>query len=161
MHGEEEMKHNSHSRPLDRIPTRRECLLVAALVGTLEAGLTVAQVMLPANQWLSWLIGVTDTLLVTLLVGVLMFQSRRLHLLTHYRFSVIAECNHHVRNALQAISYQEGALEVREHIDRIEWVLNEVLPQTAVTAIPEDNRSVYQPHERGGQSRGARKGRDT
>jgi hypothetical protein len=60
---------------------------------------------------------------------------------------VIADMNHHVRNALQPILYspflQEQAEQVRtiqEGIRRIEWALREVLPGEAVT-VPVQSKS--------------------
>lgn len=51
------------------------------------------------------------------------------------RLRVIAEMNHHVRNALQVVSYSAATHEdahqakiTRESVDRIEWALREVLP---------------------------------
>jgi hypothetical protein len=50
------------------------------------------------------------------------------------RFQVIADMNHHVRNALQVIIYycnkmeQEPRAETYDAIERIKWSLTEVLP---------------------------------
>lgn len=60
-------------------------------------------------------------------------QNRRR--LVRNRLEVIADMNHHIRNALQVISYgtathggkQETEM-MRESIERIEWALREVLP---------------------------------
>lgn len=60
-------------------------------------------------------------------------QNRRR--LVRDRLEVIADMNHHIRNALQVISYgtathggkQETEM-MRESIQRIEWALREVLP---------------------------------
>lgn len=53
--------------------------------------------------------------------------------------NIVADLNHHIRNALQVISYanvtnSEGtyAAPVRDSIQRIEWALREVLGQGAV-----------------------------
>ena len=51
------------------------------------------------------------------------------------RLEVIAELNHHIRNSLQVLSYQSFAADkaaaerLREAVDRIEWVLRELLPE--------------------------------
>ena len=52
------------------------------------------------------------------------------------RLEIIAEMNHHVRNALQVISLSgysadsEQQLEhIREGVNRIQWALKEVLPK--------------------------------
>jgi hypothetical protein len=49
------------------------------------------------------------------------------------RFTVIREMNHHIRNALQVLTYQpllpdRSSETARQAIKRIEWVLTEVLP---------------------------------
>jgi len=52
------------------------------------------------------------------------------------RISVIADMNHHVRNALQVISFhayttsdKEQVEAVKESMERIQWALKEVLPK--------------------------------
>jgi signal transduction histidine kinase len=52
------------------------------------------------------------------------------------KISVIADMNHHVRNALQVISFhaytnndKEQLEAVRESMERIQWALKEVLPK--------------------------------
>jgi hypothetical protein len=52
------------------------------------------------------------------------------------RFEVIAEMNHHIRNALQEIQYSAYATQnpdlvvhIRHASDRINWALHEILPQ--------------------------------
>jgi hypothetical protein len=71
-------------------------------------------------------------------------QNRRR--LVQARLEVIADMNHHIRNALQVLSYASathgGEKEtemMRESIGRIEWALREVLPGY----LPE----TYIPHE--------------
>ena len=77
-----------------------------------------------------------DDLLIGILAGLLVF-AYELHrynaILRHLR--VIAEMNHHVRNALQPILYspymKEQAEQIRvieEGTQRIQWALREVLP---------------------------------
>ena len=71
-------------------------------------------------------------------------QNRRR--LVRNRLEVIADMNHHIRNALQVISYgtathggkQETEM-MRESIHRIEWALREVLPgYLPETHIPQE-----------------------
>jgi hypothetical protein len=108
-------------------------LLFALLAAAMEGGLSVMEVKLPASHWFAWTVGVFDTLLIGGLVWVLMLQSRRQRLLANHRFRVIADCNHHIRNALQVIAYMDtkDTIVMRQQVDRIEWVLREVLPMTA------------------------------
>ncbi len=71
------------------------------------------------------------------------------------RLEVIADMNHHIRNALQVISYgtathggkQETEM-MRQSIKRIEWALREVLPGY----VPE----THIPHEPAPPTRGGR-----
>ena len=62
--------------------------------------------------------------------------TRRQHQLTAARMQVIAEMNHHIRNALTAISLTADVTEdqhlirvISEGIDRIDWALKEILPR--------------------------------
>lgn len=55
--------------------------------------------------------------------------------LVQARLEVIADMNHHIRNALQVLSYgtarhanEKETEMMRESIERIEWALREVLP---------------------------------
>jgi hypothetical protein len=64
----------------------------------------------------------------------MMARSRQRRLATLRRFQAIAETNHHIRNSLQTILYQsysmdsEVAARLKDAVDRIEWVLEQVLP---------------------------------
>jgi len=62
-----------------------------------------------------------------------MHQQRREHL--RQRVEVIADMNHHVRNALQVISLtahgkdKQEITTIRESVNRIQWALRELLPK--------------------------------
>ena len=75
-----------------------------------------------------------------LIAGILVFRllqyerDRRARL--RQKVAVIADMNHHVRNALQIITFQaatnadkEQMQVIRESMDRIQWALKEVLPK--------------------------------
>lgn len=71
----------------------------------------------------------------TLLFHRLLHTQREARLAALGRFRIIAEMNHHIRNALQTISYQRyvsnsqaEANRVKEAVERIEWVLKEIVP---------------------------------
>jgi hypothetical protein len=60
------------------------------------------------------------------------------------RLKTIAEMNHHIRNALQVITYasvagsHESVELIRSSVERIEWALREVLPgPTASSSAPQ------------------------
>ena len=89
------------------------------------------------DQWgVNGVTAVIDDLLIGVFLGVLVFAyERHQHRAILEKMNVIAEMNHHVRNALQPIMYspylKEQAEQVRiiqEGTRRIEWALREVLP---------------------------------
>ncbi len=79
---------------------------------------------------------VIDDLLIGILAGLLVYAyERHQHKLVLEKMRVIAEMNHHVRNALQSILYSPFVKEqatqitlIQESTRRIEWALREVLP---------------------------------
>ncbi len=89
-----------------------------------------------------------DDLLIGILAGAMVFAyERHQHKLVLARMRVIAEMNHHIRNALQPILYspflKEQAEQVRliqEGTRRIEWALREVLPGE-VESAPSDSKA--------------------
>ena len=59
------------------------------------------------------------------------------------RLRTIAEMNHHIRNALQVITYAAAARKddesvemIRSSVERIEWALREVLPGEGAAPAP-------------------------
>ena len=71
------------------------------------------------------------------LVTFRMLQMDRMQILAIIaRFQAIAEAHHHIRNALQSLSYQRyltedkaAANRLLEAVNRIQWVLDEVFPR--------------------------------
>ena len=87
-------------------------------------------------------------LIVGSLVGFLFRTFTKLRQATVARLQVIAEMNHHIRNALAAISlstyvlHNEQAMRIiGEAVDRIEWTLREILPRQ--TPMPESGRYIH------------------
>ena len=74
-----------------------------------------------------------------LVIGLLSFKIIRLQQqrrdYVRQKLEVIADMNHHVRNALQVISLsthggdQQEIVAVRESVNRIQWALRELLPK--------------------------------
>jgi hypothetical protein len=71
--------------------------------------------------------------------GILLLQivrrERERRAVIRERLKIVSEMNHHIRNALQVISFfvsrekdQETVEMVRSSVDRIQWALKEVLP---------------------------------
>lgn len=76
-----------------------------------------------------------DDAVVGVLAGLVVFAyEQRQQRTVLKKISVIAAMNHHVRNALQAISYAPYAEQakqiklIQESVQRIQWALREVLP---------------------------------
>jgi signal transduction histidine kinase len=75
----------------------------------------------------------------SLVIGLLSYRVLRLHQQRRkrlrQRLQLIADMNHHVRNALQVISLsaigkdKEEISAVRESVNRIQWALRELLPK--------------------------------
>ena len=79
------------------------------------------------------------------LVYVLSLRERQRQQYVECRLRVIAEMNHHIRNALQVITFysrkgQKQELGIVEAVERIQWALREVLPQ-----LPEQPRKTGSP----------------
>ena len=79
-----------------------------------------------------------SSLLVGLVAGVLVYllsvRERQRRAYVDCRLRVIAEMNHHIRNALQVITFysrkgEKQEVGVVEAVERIQWALREVLPQ--------------------------------
>jgi hypothetical protein len=93
---------------------------------------------------------VIDDLLIGILAGFLVFlYELHQHRAMLRQMRVIAEMNHHVRNALQPILYSpyvsEQAEQVRiiqESTQRIQWALREVLPGEAEDMPPHNGTSA-------------------
>jgi len=81
---------------------------------------------------------VIDDMVVGAIAGLVVFAyEQQQHRAILQRISVIAAMNHHVRNALQAISYAPYAEQTKQlklledSVNRIQWALREILPRTA------------------------------
>lgn len=72
--------------------------------------------------------------------GVLVYKmlqyGRERRRMVEQRLQTISEMNHHIRNALQVISFSAHAsksknelAEITESVDRIQWALREILPK--------------------------------
>ena len=74
--------------------------------------------------------------IVSCLIAKLASTAQQKHRLTMARMQVIAEMNHHIRNALTPISLsaeitdnQQRIRVISEGVDRIDWALREILPR--------------------------------
>jgi signal transduction histidine kinase len=123
-----------------RVPAAWESWLLAFAAG---CGVFVATF---AIQWFiyGYLLGHNEfhfvgiavaSVLTFIFIQRMMDHSRQRRLETLRRFRIIAEMNHHIRNSLQTILYQsytlddEVATRLKDAVDRIQWVLERVLPE--------------------------------
>ena len=86
-----------------------------------------------------------------LLFYTLAFNERMRRAQIHHRLSTIAEMNHHIRNALQVITYatatgkdSESMELIQSSVDRIEWALREVLPGEGATSAPPEQQQTQE-----------------
>jgi signal transduction histidine kinase len=87
-----------------------------------------------------------SAVVVALLTAGLIHQSNKRREAALLRMQVIAEMNHHIRNALSAISLstdtirnQQSITVICQSVDQIEWALREVLPRSQ--RLPEEDRN--------------------
>ena len=87
---------------------------------------------------------------VALLTAGLIHQAHQRREAERLRMQVVAEMNHHIRNALAAISLstdmiknQQSIRVISESVNRIEWALREVLPRSEPLAQRDRNRTFY------------------
>ncbi len=134
----------SHASRLQLLLTS---VVFALLVWVVDIGMDWVMIHLgdTRGQLLLLSDAITATLAGGMLLWVLLIQRTR-QIETDQRMQVVAEMNHHVRNALQVISYwgvQERDRQqlrfIHEAVDRIEWALRDVLPR----GVPGEPPSRY------------------
>ncbi len=122
------------------LPLRRRILLaVLAAVVVFVVGATLDRLLVHEHQSRFIAITFSDTLTAAI-AGVLMFRilqyerERRERL--RQKLEIIAQMNHHIRNALQVISFsaasaadQQQLEAIRQSMNRIQWALREILPR--------------------------------
>ena len=86
-----------------------------------------------------------SAVVVALLTAGLIHHANRRREAALLRMQVIAEMNHHIRNALAAISLSTDAIQnqqsirvISQSVDRITWALREILPRSQ--PLPEQDR---------------------
>jgi signal transduction histidine kinase len=125
-----------------RIETTSRRFLVAAAIGVGAVSFLATELMhfllvpdIGRNKE-RWLAEGLSALVVSCLVAKLVQISRERHRLTVARMQVIAEMNHHIRNALSPISLLLDGTEnqplnriMSDAVERIDWALREILPR--------------------------------
>jgi NhaP-type Na+/H+ or K+/H+ antiporter len=130
-----------------QVPSLARRIGVSLLIG-LAIALTgsILESLIDRHQFLS-LESVDDILVGVLAAGIVFAYEQRRYRAILDKVLVIAAMNHHVRNALQAISYvpyaqQEKQIKmIQDSVKRIEWALREILPGEA-----ENGESAATPH---------------
>jgi hypothetical protein len=91
-----------------------------------------------------------SALVVSLLTAKLVQVTRERHRLAVARMQVIAEMNHHIRNALSPVSLsledaknQELKRVMSDAVDRIDWALREILPREIPLGAEQRNKLGY------------------
>jgi signal transduction histidine kinase len=91
-----------------------------------------------------------SALIVGCLAAMLFRGAREHRQATRARLQVIADMNHHIRNALSPISLsasvvqnQQAIRAISEGVERIEWALREILPRQRPLPEQERNRLLY------------------
>ena len=89
-------------------------------------------------------------LIVACLTAKLLHMTKERHRLTAARMQVIAEMNHHIRNALSPVSLSLDATEnqqlkgvISDAVDRIDWALREILPRDTPLAAEQRHQLGY------------------
>jgi signal transduction histidine kinase len=121
-------------------------MVVACLVGLVSFAATefMHYLLVPdlGHRWERWLAESVSALVVGLLTAKLVDAANQRREATLLRMQVISEMNHHIRNALSAISLSADSIEnqqcmqvISHSVDRIEWALREILLRR--TPLPE------------------------
>jgi len=117
-------------------------MVVAGLVGLASFVATefMHYLLVPdlGRRWERWLAEGVSALVVALLTAKLMHAANQRREAALLRMQVISEMNHHIRNALSAISLSADSIEnqqcmqvISDSVDRIEWALREILLRRA------------------------------
>jgi hypothetical protein len=122
--------------------TRKLWLIAGVLGMVMFVGSALLDVLLLEHE-AAFAIVLSDglvALLAATLVYILLAYGRQQRRRMIERLEAVQEVNHHIRNALQALSFTGGALKgtkegevVTEAIQRIEFALHEVLPKVEPT----------------------------
>lgn len=125
------------SRPKVRIRSINEIRLISLMTAIVGFGIALGLQWLIYDRLLHqdglrFVGSVISGGLAAVLVHTMAIRSRRGQIAELHRMEIIALMNHHIRNSLQAIAYCSGTSEsanvIRDSVNRIEWILSEVLP---------------------------------
>ena len=127
-----------------RYPVKLASVLIAVVITLVGIGLD----RLLAVEGVSRVdIRVLSNALIGLVAGAFLYvysrKEEKIRALLQSRMAIVAEMNHHIRNALQVICYyayresdQRVVQMIRDSVNRIDWALREVLPNFAGVGEP-------------------------
>lgn len=127
-------------------------LLFAGFVFLFDTGLDFLMIYFDSTRRELLLISDCMTAVVAggLMLWVLLIQRTR-HIENEERMEVVREMNHHVRNALQVISYwgvqerdRQQLRYIHDAVERIEWALRDVLPRGVAEKRPNHYNRVHE-----------------
>jgi signal transduction histidine kinase len=140
-------------RPGTLIPRLRQKMVPVA-VGLASFAMTelMHHLLVPdlGRFWERLLAEGLSAVVVALLTAGLIHQANKRREAALLRVQVIAAMNHHIRNALAAISFSTDSIQnqqsievISQSVDRIEWALREVLPRSHPLREEDQNRLFY------------------
>lgn len=133
-------------------PARPLALAVGIGVASFGATELMHRFLVPdmGHRWERWLAETISATVVALLTLKLMHAAHQRREAALLRMQVISEMNHHIRNALAAISMSTESLEnqqcmrtISESVDRIEWALREILLRQKPLPEPEISQLYF------------------
>ena len=132
------MQDSRSNRPEEDSPVRSTILVIAVAIAVSVVGIAFDRMLIREGVPRYDLMAISNSL-TGIVAGAFFWQARRRErerrMFIRDRLRTISEMNHHIRNALQVISfysYQEQDEKTVEMlgqaVNRIEWALSEVLP---------------------------------
>jgi len=132
------MQDSRSNRPEARPPMRSTILVIAVAVAVSVVGIAFDRMLIHEGVPRYDLMAISNSL-TGAVAGAFFWQARRRErerqMFIRERLHTISEMNHHIRNALQVISFysyqgqdEKMVAMLGQAVNRIEWALSEVLP---------------------------------
>ena len=148
------MQDSRSNRPEAQPPVRSTLLVVAVALVVSVVGLAFDRMLIHEGVPRYDLMAISNSL-TGVVAGAFFWQARRRErerqMFIRERLHTISEMNHHIRNALQVISFysyqgqdEKTVAMLGQAVNRIEWALSEVLPGE-LNGKPESNVSRVRP----------------
>jgi len=134
-----------------QVPSLTRRLGISLSIGLLIASIGASVELAIGHQHFPSMDSIDDLIIGVLAAGVIFAYEQHRYRSTMDKIQMISAMNHHVRNALQAISYspyteQEKQMKlIAESVSRIEWALREILPGDAVPSGTPQPKSANRP----------------